>query len=186
MKTIYLETTYENFYFGNSFLDSILFSQETNLNSTPFTFKFGQIPFGKPMEEVLKLVEGASVKEDEDVDISFIGDYNLNSEFSGGMYSILGMGSYFTSSVTKLYKVEYDKWENINQIRLYFVKSFGKDKNDYTLFFVTKEQKSSGGDYKNVYAGFKKSIIKILGVSPSCPGSVESGQIHFIFRDNGL
>ena len=146
---------------------ALLLLQSNVFAGEPFTFSFGNIPFGESMHEVLKLVEGAKITEDEDVSASFIADYGITTHFSGGWYTMWGMGSYFLSPVAKCYTVEYQQWEKIITIKLYFGKSFGEDNNDYTLFLVMKEQKTSGGNYKDVYSGFKNSITKVLDIRPS-------------------
>lgn len=126
----------------------------------PFTFTYGKIPFGKGIDEVLKLVEGASVELDKNVSASFISEYGLE-QFDMGIYTWMGMNSYLNNSLAKSYTVRYDGWENISQIELFFTRSFEVE--DYTLIMVNKTQKMSVGAYENIYNGLKKTIINALG-----------------------
>jgi hypothetical protein len=134
-------------------------------NAVPFSFNYEQIPFGKPMSEVLELVEGAEVLEDESVTLgtdrdplsSFSGfcDY-----FSGGVYILHGLWGVLDRSVAKCFEVRSEEWDKLYLVKLYFV----KDKSDYILFMVMKEQKSGGGRYDNIYSAMAKSISKTVGV----------------------
>jgi hypothetical protein len=133
--------------------------------SKPFNFTYGKIPFGKTPDEVLKLVQGATVKEEENASISFAKDYGLSSYFEDGIYSIMSLGAYLNSKLSKQYTITYEGWTELKEITLYFVRSFEKD--DYTLIMVKKIQKSSEGSYQNVYAGFKATICKGLGLKPA-------------------
>lgn len=146
-------------------LASFVSAQEQK-STEPSKFNFGSIPYGKPMEEVLKMVEGAKVWEGDYVSIETIGNYEgLSSYFAGGLYTIMGLGTYFNSNVVKKYTATYDKWDNIDKINLYFVKKFGS-KEPYTLFLVRKFLKAPEGRYENIFNGMKSSITKKIGVAP--------------------
>jgi hypothetical protein len=131
------------------------FAQENE----PSSFPYNQIPFGKPMDQVLNMVETGTVVEDKELDIDFVQAYSL-SLFQGGVYSWWGVGAYLASTCAKKYTVTYSGWDSIKKIDLYFACTFGKD--DYTLMTVRKTQKANG-DYKNVYASYKTTITTALG-----------------------
>ena len=128
--------------------------------SVPFSFPFEQIPFGKSVEEVLQLVEGADINENSDsISVSFISEFSL-SLLKGGLYSYFGMGTYLSEKCAKSITLTSPEWENLESIVLYFTNTYGK--NDYTLMMVKKTQKRPDAKYDNVYAGMKNSIIKSL------------------------
>jgi len=141
-------------------------SAQEHKSTEPSKFSFGSIPYGKPMEEVLKMVEGAKVWESDYVSIETIGNYeDLSSYFAGGLYTIMGLGTYLNSNVVKKYTAAYDKWDNIDKIDLYFVKKFGSNE-PHTLFLVRKFLKAPEGSYENVFNGMKGSVTEKIGVAP--------------------
>lgn len=151
------------------FLSIVIVITAQDLKATePSMFNYGQIPFGKSIDEVLKKVEGAEVTsgDSDNVSIEAVGDYEgLLEYFEGGIYTYFGIGSYLNSDLTKKYVVTYEGWSNIKEIDLYFSKEF--EANDsYTLFLVRKEYNPIEGSYKNVFNGMKDSITKIIGVKP--------------------
>ena len=66
----------------------------------PIMFKYGQIPFGKSIDEVLTLLQGAIVTGGDDVSIDTIGEYGgLLEYFEGGIYSTFFGGSYVNDNL---------------------------------------------------------------------------------------
>lgn len=148
-----------------SFLLFLIFQVNTTFaqEKEPFKFYFTEIPFGKPMKEVLKLIEGAEVEEDKKVTAHFTRDYDvMKTYFSKGVNSYT-CDSYFESKLVKKYIAEYGGWGKMSKIHLYFVRSNVSNK-DYTLFLVRKFFKKSSDDYKIIFNGFKQSISKKIGV----------------------
>jgi len=145
-------------------------SQSNPENKKTFSFQYDKIPFGEKLNDVLKLVDFATVEED-DPDCKFVNDYDILDSFNNGLNSVgskSGLypmkltGIFFLSpSVTKKYKVTYEGWDDIQEINLYFVKYNNEDA-DYTLFMVHKVQQPVSGTYTDVFDDFKNSISKTL------------------------
>jgi hypothetical protein len=144
-----------------------------NAHAVPFTFEYGKIPFGKPMAEVLALVEGAEIEEDKESRFAcgddgyggYISSYlGIDNYFSGGLFVITGLpsnaGTFFLSSITKSFIVRSKEWDNIGEIRLFFV----KDKSDYILWMVAKLQNNTKGNYSDVFKNYEKNITQKLGI----------------------
>lgn len=132
----------------------------------PIMFNYGQIPFGKSIDEVLTLLQGAIVTGGDDVSIDTIGEYEgLLEYFAGGIYSRWGFESYLNSKLVKKYSVTYEAWANIKWINIYFFKEFGVD-SGYVLFLVKKVLKAPAGSYENVFKGMKTTITKTVKIEP--------------------
>lgn len=133
----------------------------------PFKFNYRAIPFGDTVENVLKRVEGAQVKEAEDADFQVAGNYKLDSHFQGGLYVNKFLGTTcFNSRVARSFTVKHDGWENIKEINLFFTKGFGSN-NSGNLFLVEKTLKTPEGNMENVFNGMAGQISKELGLSPT-------------------
>lgn len=141
------------------FMSFFLFLFSGNVFSEAFKFNYSQIPFGKSMQEVLKLCDESEVEEDKDSKVEFIKNYSL-SLLNGGIYSMWGMGAYLSSKVSKTYVVTNKDWDSIDKIILYFVSDFGKE--NYTLMMVAKYQKTDSSDRDTYYQAMRNSISKSL------------------------
>lgn len=134
-----------------------------SLFAETFSFPYSQIPFGKNMEEVLAMCDGATIEEDKYGKIDFVSNYSL-SLFSGSTYSMRGMGCYLASDVTKTYIIKDSSWKNIEEIKLYFVSDFGKE--NFTLMMVAKYQKRGDVDDRDTqYKTLRNSITKSLNIN---------------------
>ena len=141
----------------------------------PIKFNYGEIPYGKTVKEVLNKVKNAHVEEELYTDIYCIGEFGgLNRYFEGGLYNYDDpVTTCFNSKIVKKYAVSYERWGNISEINLYFVKQY-KTTNSYTLFLVEKILKTKG-NYINVFNGLQESITEAVGMSPK----VNETEIHF-------
>lgn len=137
----------------------ILMVCSMELFAQSFSFPYSKIPFGKSMEEVLAMCEGAEITEDKDSKVDFIGNYSL-SLLQGGIYTHWGMGAYLASDISKTYEIRDPKWENIQSIKLYFVADF--EKTNYTLMMVAKYQKTDSWDRDVVYKTMRDNISSSL------------------------
>ncbi len=174
-KELYRDRKREEFEGYLSFKSKI--TKQKQSAKEPFKFNFRKIPFGKPVREVLKLVENAEVSENKNVTAYFAREYHsMKTYFSKGIYSFRGHEPSFLSTVAKKYSVRYDGWKKIEQINLYFVKNFDSH-DDYTLFLVKKTFKDSYDDYKNVFTGLKNSIKRVLG-SPTTTHETKYATAH--------
>jgi len=138
-------------------------------SETPSKFNFGTIPFGKPIEEVLGTVEGASVSEDDHADFSDVGAYEgvTSRHFPDGIYTTGGIGcdKRLNSNVVKKYDVCYSGWDNIASISLYFCRRYNTD-DPYTLFMVEKTLKELDGPFRSSFKSLAKTITGQMNVDP--------------------
>lgn len=148
-------------YFTIIVITTMIFCQDQ------FYFSYETIPFGKNIEDVLKIVEGASVKQEDNIEINSVRYYErIEHYFSGGLYSIAGLGANFNSTVSQKYILTDENWDKISQIDLYFSRDFIYN-GPYQLFLLRKKIKPPKGNYKNIFNGMEQGITKILGVSPT-------------------
>lgn len=145
------------------FIGILILLCSASLFAETFSFPYSQIPFGKSMEEVLAMCDGATIKEDEYGSIDFVSNYSL-SLFSGSTYSMWGSGCYLATGVTKTYIITDAGWKNIEKIKLYFVSDFGKK--NYTLMMVAKYQKKGDVDDRDIqYKTLRNTITKSLNIT---------------------
>ena len=129
----------------------------------PIKFNYGEIPFGKSINEVLSLVDGAEIQADS-ASIGFLRNYQgyLEKHFNRGFYTSSGLGAELLGSVTKGYRVSYQGWENLLWIDLYFMKDYGTKDRGYKLFMVIKAEKNATGTREDVFKRYAKSIADVL------------------------
>jgi hypothetical protein len=144
-----------------------------NAQAVPFTFEYGKIPFGKPMAEVLALVEDASIEENKYSpffsvefnssihDISFTNFQGIDAYFSGGLYVSM-FGTVLNGACVKTITVTSNLWNSLLGIKLFFV----LENNDWILFMVAKQQKIEGDNnkYMDIYDSYEKGIAHSLGI----------------------
>jgi len=131
---------------------------------TLMQFKYKDIPFGKDMSEITKLIPSeVNIEKPEDVNIEdFYGFVAIRNYFKKGIYSYFGMGSYFANySVTKQILTNYSGWNNIKTIELYYTKQHDSEV-EPTLFLVRKVLTSDDGNLTNVFNGLQSAISKQL------------------------
>ena len=128
----------------------------------PSILKYGSIPFGKTLSEVLKMVPEAEEMPfswDSFYSRSFVGlSKYLKGDFLEDNYNI-----HFGDNV-KYYDVRYRR----SRVNLFFIKKFNSDK-PYTLFLVNKHLYSINGldgPGQKVFNALKSSVTKKSEIQP--------------------
>ena len=134
-------------------------------------FQFSEIPWGKSLTDVTKMISDDEyyIRTDDNVEIYCIGRYEISNYFEGGLYSTYNISVQLNGKITKHICLTPKGESNIKEINLYFVCSNveNSDKSSYTLFLLHKSQKTDSGTYKNIFFNAKNKIKGILGKEPN-------------------
>jgi len=155
----------------------------------PFKFNFGDIPFGKPMQEILKLAESAQIVDEyPSLDIrgdyiefyrNFYGRYKKWSIFSATDLTLDFLSSDLSSDFVKGVCVSVREWEN-TKLKLFFTRKYGSE-GAPILFLVYKiinlDHPIDDGDANKLLSELSKKIgvqplinKTIFCISPLIPG----------------
>ncbi len=141
----------------------LVFAQEGGIEE-PSKFNFGSIPFGESVEEVLKKVDGASVKEITSRGIKLISFRLGTTPFDDFPIFEINYGL-FSGEFVKGYEVVYKKWKKIQKIKLLFIKEV--DSPDiYTLFIVKKSFKRKERFAEIAFTRMMRVITGKVGINP--------------------
>jgi len=134
----------------------------------------GEIPFGKNVEEVLKIYGGSNVERQETPYIESIGNYALEKYFKGGLKKD-DSGICFLPKIVQKYTLTHEDWKNCDAMTLYFG-AFEKGASDFTLFMVkrTRPKPPTEADFKEVFGSLARDMDKSTGTGHS----VDQGRIQ--------
>ena len=127
----------------------------------------GDIPFGKNVEEVLKIYGGSNVERQETPYIESIGNYALERHFKGGLKKDES-GICFLPKIVQKYTLTHEDWKNCDAMTLYFG-AFEKHAKDYSLFMVkrTRPRPPADADFKEVFSSLAGELDKSTGTGHS-------------------
>lgn len=134
----------------------------------------GEIPFGKGVDEVLRIYKGSKVSQKDTPYIESIGNYVLERYFKGGLQRDES-GICFLPKIVQKYTLEHESWSNCSSMTLYFG-AFEEDASDYNLFMVkrTRPKPQEDADYKQVFSTLSENMDKATGATRS----VDQGRIQ--------
>jgi tetratricopeptide (TPR) repeat protein len=129
----------------------------------PLDFTYGEIPFGEGKGAVLNLVEEADVKKEWPPIIGIL-DPVFKKQLGKGLYA-LDLKSQLSATVVEKYSVEYDKWDAVEHMDLFFNTISGQSE-QRTLFLVSKFYKAQQGKLEAIFGTIQENISKELNVQP--------------------
>lgn len=134
----------------------------------------GEIPFGKTLDDVLKMYEGAEVTREKTPYIESIGNYALEMHFKGGLQKD-DSGICFLPNIVQKYTIKHKGWEDCDSMTLYFG-AFEKHAKDYTLFMVkrTRPEPPPESDFRVIFDKIAAKTDEATGVAHS----VDQGRIQ--------
>lgn len=134
----------------------------------------GEIPFGKHVEDVLKIYGGSDVVREETPYIESIGNYALERYFKGGLKKD-DSGICFLPKIVQKYIVSHEGWKNCDSMTLYFG-AFEQGATDYSLFMVkrTRPKPPADADFKQIFNNLSEEIDRSTGTGHS----VDQGRIQ--------
>ena len=134
----------------------------------------GDIPFGKNVDEVLKIYGGSNVVRQDTPYIESIGNYALEKHFEGGLKKDES-GICFLPKIVQKYTITHEDWENCDSMTLYFG-AFEQNAADYSLFMVkrTRQKLPADTDFKQAF----NSLAKEMDQSTGTGHSVDQGRIQ--------
>jgi hypothetical protein len=136
--------------------------------AAPPDLQYGQMPFDKSVDEVLKMFKGADIREDNTPYIEAISDYVLERYFKGGLKKDPEKGPCFYPNVVKKYVVSYPTDSDIEYLTLYF-EGFESPAKPYRLFMVKKNYRKPGVVVFNLsvlFDGWARRIEAMVGSEP--------------------
>lgn len=139
-------------------------------SAVPREYDQGTIPFGATARQVMQELNGASVQSEKSGAAQFIGHYQKLLEFfSEGLYSNLIGIKQLNVTVTQMYRVSHESWENVVTIELYFFceQIAAADPSLCRLFMMRKTLKTAGtGSYTTVSRRIEETMSRSLGIEP--------------------
>ena len=134
----------------------------------------GDIPFGKNVDEVLKIYGGSDVVRQETPYIESIGNYALERHFKGGLKKD-DSGICFLPKIVQKYTLSHEDWKNCDAMTLYFG-AFEKGATDYSLFMIkrTRPKPSADADFKQTFGTLAEEMDQSTGTGHS----VDQGRIQ--------
>jgi hypothetical protein len=134
----------------------------------------GDIPFGKNVDEVLKIYGGSNVVRQETPYIESIGNYALEKHFKGGLKKD-DSGVCFLPKIVQKYTLSHEEWTDCDSMTFYFG-AFEKNAADYTLFMVkrTRPKLPTDVDFKQAF----NSLAEKMDQSTGTGHSVDQGRIQ--------
>jgi len=141
---------------------------------------FGEIPFGKTLDEVLGMYAGSEVDRKETPYIESIGNYVVEKYFEGGLKRD-NSGICLLPDIVQKYSVKNTDWKNCDSLTLYFG-AFEKKAAKYTLFMVKKTlpQPLPEADFKEVF----QKLSGTMDLSTGAGHTVEQGRIQSFEEDS--
>ena len=127
----------------------------------------GEIPFGKNVDQVLKIYGGSKVEQQATPYIESIGNYALEKHFKGGIQRD-DSGICFLPKIVQKYTVSHEGWKNCDSMTLYFG-AFEKGATDFNLFMVkrTRPEPPADADFKQVFNRLADDMDKSTGAERS-------------------
>jgi hypothetical protein len=134
----------------------------------------GELPFGKYVEDVLKIYKATDVVRQETPYIESIGNYALEKYFKGGLKKDES-GICFLPKIVQKYTISHKGWKNCDSMVLYFG-AFQEAAKEYSLFMVkrTRPKPPAESDFKQVFNNLSEEMDKSTGTSHS----VDQGRIQ--------
>jgi len=134
----------------------------------------GNIPFGKKVDEVLKIYGGSNVERQETPYIESIGNYALEKYFKGGLKKDES-GICFLPKIVQKYTLSHEDWKNCDAMTLYFG-AFEKGAADYSLFMIkrTRPKPSADADFKQIF----NTLVEEMDQSTGTDHSVDLGRVQ--------
>jgi len=134
----------------------------------------GDIPFGKHVDEVLKVYGGSNVVRQETPYIESIGNYALEKYFKGGLKKD-DSGICFLPKIVQKYTLSHENWKNCDSMTLYFG-AFEEAATDYSLFMIkrTRPKPPADADFKQIF----NSLAEEMDQSTGTGHSVDQGRIQ--------
>ena len=134
----------------------------------------GEIPFGKNVEEVLKIYEGSDIVRDATPYIESIGNYALEKYFKGGLTKD-DSGICFLPNIVQKYTVKHKDWKDCHSMTLYFG-AFEKNAKNYSLFMVkrTLPKPPAEADFQKIFEDLSGDMDKATGTEHT----VDQGRIQ--------
>ena len=134
----------------------------------------GDIPFGKNVDEVLKIYGGSNVERQETPYIESIGNYALERYFKGGLKKD-DSGICFLPKIVQKYTLTHEDWNNCDAMTLYFG-AFEKGATEYSLFMIkrTRPKPPADADFKQIFGTLAEDIDRSTGAARS----VDQGRIQ--------
>ncbi len=134
----------------------------------------GDIPFGKNVDEVLKIYGGSNVERQETPYIESIGNYALEKYFKGGLKKDES-GICFLPKIVQKYTLTHEDWKNCDAMTLYFG-AFQEGASDYSLFMVkrTRPRAPAAKDFKEVF----NALAKDMDEDTETSHTVDQGRIQ--------
>ena len=123
----------------------------------------GEIPFGKPLDDVLQIYEGSNIARQETPYIESIGNYALEKYFKGGLTKD-DSGICFLPKIVQKYNVTNEGWKDCASMTLYFG-AFEKGATDYSLFMAkrTLPKPAAQSDFKQIFEDLSGKMDKATG-----------------------
>ena len=138
------------------------------LTASPPDLELGNIPFDKPLDEVMGAFQGMEIREDRTPYIEAIGDYVLEEYFKGGIVKDPEKGNCFYPNVVKKFVVTYPEKSDLQELTLYF-QGFDAPKKPYRLFMIKKKYskpETTVFNFRRLYDGWEERVRSQVGSEP--------------------
>jgi len=134
----------------------------------------GEIPFGKSVDEVLKMYGGSDVTRQDTPYIESIGNYALEKYFKGGIKRD-DSGICFLPSIVQKYTLKHTDWKDCASMTLYFG-AFEKAAREFSLFMVkrTLPKPPPDTDFKELFEKLSANVDMATGAERT----VDQGRIQ--------